>query len=75
MHVVFSLDYDYAVTFLGQVQSGDVGKTTGRKKGKEKDVSVRRAMTAQTGRRSERKCESERPSRSGTGASGGSKVK
>ena len=40
MHVVFSLDYDYAVTFLGQVQSGDVGKTKDEKRGKKRTLAL-----------------------------------
>ena len=37
----FSLDYDYAVAFLGQVQSGDVGKTMGAKKrGKKRTLAL-----------------------------------
>ena len=33
-----SLLLDYAVTFLGEVLSGDVGKTKGEKKGKKRTL-------------------------------------
>ena len=31
---------DYAVTFLGQVQSGDVGKTKDEKRGKKRTLAL-----------------------------------